>query len=190
MRVRVASRLTTKAFNKRAAQIGNLQIVDVRNPGEVAAGTIPNAITIPVGQLPTRLGGLDPTVPTVVYCAGGYLVVVAASLLRQNGFTDVGHPGWLRRLGRSHPEHLSDPRTKHHDHHGQTSILIVGGVPVGSHPGSRRVVFQGRDRLGDDVVVAVLDSCDERRQEERCTAPALSTTDDRRRSSGPMVSAT
>jgi rhodanese-related sulfurtransferase len=81
--------LTAKAFDERAAQIGNLQIVDVRNPGEVAAGTIPNAITIPVGQLPTRLGELDPTVPTVVYCAGGYRSSVAASLLRQNGFTDV-----------------------------------------------------------------------------------------------------
>ena len=89
MRVQVASRLTAKAFDERAAQIGNLQIVDVRNPGEVAAGTIPNAITIPVGQLPTRLGELDPTVPTVVYCAGGYRSSVAASLLRQNGFTDV-----------------------------------------------------------------------------------------------------
>ena len=85
----VASRLTAKAFDERAAQIGHLQIVDVRNPGEVAAGTIPNAITIPVGQLPTRLGELDPTVPTVVYCAGGYRSSVAASLLRQNGFTDV-----------------------------------------------------------------------------------------------------
>ena len=37
----------------------DLQIVDVRNPGEVAAGTIPSAITIPVGQLPARLGELD-----------------------------------------------------------------------------------------------------------------------------------
>jgi len=40
------------------------------------------------------------------------------------------------------------------------------------------MVFQGRDLL-DDAVVAVLDSCDERRQKERCTAPALFTTDDR-----------
>ena len=87
--VQVASRLTAKAFDERAAQIGNLQIVDVRNPGEVAAGTIPNAIPIPVGQLPARLGELDPTVPTVVYCAGGYRSSVAASLLRQHGFTDV-----------------------------------------------------------------------------------------------------
>ena len=97
--VQVASRLTAKAFDERAAELADLQIVDVRNPGEVAAGTIPNAIAIPVGQLPSRLGELDPTKPTVVYCAGGYRSSVAASLLRQNGFADVsdilgGYGAW------------------------------------------------------------------------------------------------
>ncbi|CAN5658691.1 rhodanese-like domain-containing protein [soil metagenome] len=87
--VAMASRLTAKAFDERAAHVTGLQVVDVRNPGEVEAGTIPNAITIPVGQLPARLGELDATLPTVVYCAGGYRSSVAASLLRQNGFTDV-----------------------------------------------------------------------------------------------------
>jgi rhodanese-related sulfurtransferase len=95
----VASRLTAKAFDERAAQITALQIVDVRNPGEVEAGAIPNAIPIPVGQLPARLGELDPARPTVVYCAGGYRSSVAASLLRQHGFTDVsdilgGYGAW------------------------------------------------------------------------------------------------
>ncbi len=97
--VQVASRLTANAFDERAAEITDLQIVDVRNPGEVQAGTIPHAITIPVGQLPARIGELDATKPTVVYCAGGYRSSVAASLLRQNGFTDVsdilgGYGAW------------------------------------------------------------------------------------------------
>jgi hydroxyacylglutathione hydrolase len=87
--VQVASRLTARAFDERAAEMTDLQIVDVRHPGEVAAGTIPNAIAIPVGQLPTRFGELDPAKPTVVYCAGGYRSSVAASLLRHNGFADV-----------------------------------------------------------------------------------------------------
>lgn len=84
-----ASRLTAQAFDQRVSELANLQIVDVRNPGEVEAGAIPNAIPIPVGQLPARLGELDPAAPTVVYCAGGYRSSVAASLLRQNGFADV-----------------------------------------------------------------------------------------------------
>ncbi|MBJ7463087.1 MAG: MBL fold metallo-hydrolase [Mycolicibacterium sp.] len=97
--VQVASRLTAKAFDQRAAELSDLQVVDVRNPGEVEAGTIPDAIAIPVGQLPSRLSELDPTKPTVVYCAGGYRSSVAASLLRRNGFGDVsdilgGYGAW------------------------------------------------------------------------------------------------
>lgn len=87
--VQMASRLTARAFDQRTADLADLQVVDVRNPGEVAAGTIPDAITIPVGQLPARLGELDRARPTVVYCAGGYRSSVAASLLRANGFSDV-----------------------------------------------------------------------------------------------------
>ena len=87
--VQVASRLTADAFGERAAEVADLQIVDVRNPGEVATGMIPGAISIPVGQLPDRLDELDATKPTVVYCAGGYRSSVAASLLRQRGFADV-----------------------------------------------------------------------------------------------------
>ena len=97
--VGIASRLTAKAFDQRAQELADLQIVDVRNPGEIAAGTIPNAIAIPVGQLPGRLGELNPATPTVVYCAGGYRSSVAASLLRRNGFVDVsdilgGYGAW------------------------------------------------------------------------------------------------
>jgi rhodanese-related sulfurtransferase len=97
--VRAASRLTAAAFGQRAAQIDGLQIVDVRNPGETAAGMIPGAVNIPVRQLPDRVGELDPNAPTVVYCAGGYRSSVAASLLRHRGFSDVsdivgGYTAW------------------------------------------------------------------------------------------------
>ncbi|KHO19163.1 MBL fold metallo-hydrolase [Mycolicibacterium setense] len=97
--VTVASRLTATAFAERAATVEGLQIVDVRNPGETPAGMVPGAVNIPVGQLPERTGELDPTRPTVVYCAGGYRSSVAASLLRRRGFTDVsdilgGYGAW------------------------------------------------------------------------------------------------
>ncbi|MFM8597811.1 MAG: MBL fold metallo-hydrolase [Mycobacterium sp.] len=97
--VQVASRLTTNALGERIADVPELQIVDVRNPGEAAAGMIPGAVNIPVGQLPGRLGELDTRRPTVVYCAGGYRSSVAASLLRRRGFDDVsdvlgGYNAW------------------------------------------------------------------------------------------------
>jgi rhodanese-related sulfurtransferase/glyoxylase-like metal-dependent hydrolase (beta-lactamase superfamily II) len=97
--VAVASRLTTNALGERIADVPELQLVDVRNPGETAAGMIARAVNIPVGQLPDRVGELDPRKPTVVYCAGGYRSSVAASLLRQRGFADVsdllgGYNAW------------------------------------------------------------------------------------------------
>ena len=97
--VQAASRLTAKAFGERAQEISGLQIVDVRNPGEAAAGMIPGAVNIPVGQLPDRVDELDADAPTVVYCAGGYRSSVAASVLRQRGFADVsdilgGYNAW------------------------------------------------------------------------------------------------
>jgi len=97
--VRAASRLTAKAFGERAQEVSGLQIVDVRNPGEAAAGMIPGAVNIPVGQLPDRVDELDADAPTVVYCAGGYRSSVAASVLRQRGFADVsdilgGYNAW------------------------------------------------------------------------------------------------
>ena len=96
----VASRLTADEFNARVRDLPDLQIVDVRNPGEVTSGTAHDAQTIPVGQLPARLDELDAAKPTVVFCAGGYRSSVAASLLRQKGFGDVsdvigGYTAWI-----------------------------------------------------------------------------------------------
>lgn len=95
----VASRLTPVDFEERRKDLGDIQLVDVRNPGEHALGSLPDSVSIPVGQLPGRLDELDPTRPTVVYCAGGYRSSVAASLLRANGFDDVsdivgGYGAW------------------------------------------------------------------------------------------------
>jgi hydroxyacylglutathione hydrolase len=98
-RVQQASRLTAVDFDARRDDIDGLQLVDIRNPGEVALGTIAGATTLPVGQLPSRLDELDPAASTVVYCAGGYRSSVAASVLRQAGFADVsdilgGYGAW------------------------------------------------------------------------------------------------
>ena len=98
-KVSQASRLTSAAFESRRTDLADLQVVDVRNPGEIEAGTIAGSIEIPVGQLAGRSGELDPDSPTVVFCAGGYRSSVAASVLRQAGFADVsdiigGYGAW------------------------------------------------------------------------------------------------
>jgi rhodanese-related sulfurtransferase len=101
--VEIASRLTAPTFDERRRDVDDLQVVDVRNPGEVALGKIADALEIPVGQLPDRVDELDVTRPTVVYCAGGYRSSVAASLLRQKGFVDVsdivgGYGAWIETV--------------------------------------------------------------------------------------------
>jgi hydroxyacylglutathione hydrolase len=101
--VRRASRLTAADFEQRRSEVPGLQLVDVRNPGEFDGGTIADAANIPVGQLPDRVGELDPAKPTVVFCAGGYRSSVAASLLRQKGFDDVsdvvgGYDAWAEQV--------------------------------------------------------------------------------------------
>lgn len=64
----------------------DLQLVDVRQPGETAGGTIEGAIVIPLTRLAEEVGSLDRSRPTAIYCAGGFRSSIAASILRANGF--------------------------------------------------------------------------------------------------------
>ena len=49
----------------------DIQILDVREPHEIAAGHLPEAAFIPLGQIGQRAAEIDPSVITVVYCKGG-----------------------------------------------------------------------------------------------------------------------
>ena len=74
-------------------------IVDVRGPGEVGEGMVTGAVHLQLASLLQRASELDPAVPTVVYCAGGYRSSIAASTLRSLGFNDVsdivgGYGAW------------------------------------------------------------------------------------------------
>lgn len=95
-----AKRLPATDVRAWLADDPTLQIVDVRNPGETAGGgTVPGATLLPLPRLLDRMSELDPTRPTVVYCAGGYRSSVAASTLRAHGFTAVadiigGYGAW------------------------------------------------------------------------------------------------
>jgi rhodanese-related sulfurtransferase len=67
----------------------NGQLVDVREPHEVALGTLPGARNIPLGELPVRLDELDPDRPVVLLCRSGARSTQAAELLTAEGFGDV-----------------------------------------------------------------------------------------------------
>ncbi len=97
--VEASSRLTIEQLAELRGLQPNLQLVDVRNPGETAAGTVPGARVIPLPVLVDSLGDLDRRSPVVVNCAGGYRSIIGASVLRWAGFADVsdllgGYGAW------------------------------------------------------------------------------------------------
>jgi hydroxyacylglutathione hydrolase len=63
-----------------------LQVIDVRSPDEWKGGHIPNARHYFLGELRERLGELDKSQPTAVYCDSGYRASIATSILKQEGF--------------------------------------------------------------------------------------------------------
>ncbi len=90
------SRLTARHAAQRIATMPDLQVVDVRSPGEFAGGTLPGAVNLPLPRLRELTPTLDPTRPVLVHCAGGYRSIAAASMLRAHGFDDVSDliGGW------------------------------------------------------------------------------------------------
>jgi hydroxyacylglutathione hydrolase len=101
------SRLTVSDFEARRREIADLVLVDIRNPGEVALGSIPGARHVSLPQLLTRIDELDREAPTVVFCAGGYRSAIASSLLRSHGFADVsdiigGYTAWAQTRPAEH----------------------------------------------------------------------------------------
>lgn len=83
------ARVTADELSSLRRQTPDLQIIDVRNPGEVEGGSVEDARLMPLPNLLDRIDELDPSKPTVVYCAGGYRSSTAASLLRARGFASV-----------------------------------------------------------------------------------------------------
>lgn len=87
--VRTSSRLTIEQLAELRGLEPDLQLVDVRGPGETAAGTLPAAREIPLAALMQTVEALDRALPVVVYCASGYRSQIAASALLDAGFADV-----------------------------------------------------------------------------------------------------
>ncbi len=97
--VAVSSRLDVDELRGRMDEIADLQLVDVRQPGETEGGVIDGAILVPLTRLNQLMEDLDRSRPTVVYCAGGFRSSIAASQLIANGFDDVsdllgGYGAW------------------------------------------------------------------------------------------------
>ena len=92
-------RMGSRALVRAVRSPSLLTILDVRERHEYAAGHLPGALSIPLGELLGRVGEIPRGAPVAVYCAHGYRSVSALSLLEQQGFTelihaDEGFVGW------------------------------------------------------------------------------------------------
>ncbi len=101
--VRTSSRLDAAGLRNAIENVDDLQLVDVRQPGETEGGIIDGAIVVPLTKLNEQMDTLDPDRPTIVYCAGGFRSSIAASRLLASGFVDVsdllgGYGAWTAAL--------------------------------------------------------------------------------------------
>ncbi|HVA63394.1 MAG TPA: MBL fold metallo-hydrolase [Terriglobales bacterium] len=77
-------------------------LLDVRTPGEYAAGALPGSTHIPLSQLLSRRAEIPADRPLVAYCETGYRSSIAASLLASWGAATVsdlegGFQAWRQR---------------------------------------------------------------------------------------------
>lgn len=81
--------VTADEARQHIADTPELEILDVRQPGEYQEGHIAGAKLVPMGELGDRLGELERDKPVLVYCAIGGRSRVAAQLLAGKGFDKV-----------------------------------------------------------------------------------------------------
>ncbi len=78
-----------------------LRVIDVREMHEIATGTVPKAVPVPLRTLPARIQELSRDEELVVVCRSGARSAQACLFLLQNGFSNVynlrgGMMGWMQ----------------------------------------------------------------------------------------------
>ena len=93
-------------YQLKEEQKNGSQLLDVRNPGELANGRFPGAINLPLNQLRERISELAPTKNYVVSCHSGLRSYVAERLLKQKGFNVKNLDGAFALYKTVRPEEL------------------------------------------------------------------------------------
>jgi rhodanese-related sulfurtransferase len=68
---------------------GEVLLLDVRDPAELALARLPQAVHVPMRDIPARLAELDPERPTVVMCHTGVRSRHVTGFLLASGFKQV-----------------------------------------------------------------------------------------------------
>ncbi len=81
-----AGQMTVHEIKERGS---DLQVVDVRAPGEWENGHVPGAVPMFLPELREKAARLKKTKPVAVYCDSGYRASIGTSILKQEGFRCV-----------------------------------------------------------------------------------------------------
>jgi rhodanese-related sulfurtransferase len=65
------SNITSKELNQKISAGERLQLIDVRTPGEFAAGHVPGAVNMPLEEVESRLRDMNNQDPVVLICQSG-----------------------------------------------------------------------------------------------------------------------
>ena len=100
LRTEAIPQMPVDELHDRIGEGADLQVVDVRRPGEYASGHVPGAINVTLAALERDLVGMDSNRPTAVICASGYRSSAATSILERGSFSQIfnvvgGTSGWI-----------------------------------------------------------------------------------------------
>ena len=98
------------ALKARLDRGDKFQFIDVREPNEYQIASIPGAKLIPLGDVPKRVGELDPNSEVIVHCKMGGRSAKACAFPRQSGFKNVknmlgGITAWSDKIDPSVPKY-------------------------------------------------------------------------------------
>lgn len=93
--------IDSATLQSRMAAGDAVHLVDIRTPGEIAVGVIPDAVFMPMHLLPARIGELPQDQEVILYCRSGARSYHACAYLMEQGFGNVtnlrgGIIGWAR----------------------------------------------------------------------------------------------
>jgi len=81
--------LHARDLERRMSSGQKFTLLDVRSEDEWRKGHLPGALHVYLGDLPSQLDGIPRDCPVTTFCASGRRAIIAASLLRNSGFTQV-----------------------------------------------------------------------------------------------------
>lgn len=85
----MVAEMTPKEFVTRRDEGEDLLLLDVREDWELAISRLDEALHIPMGEVPDRLGELDQERGVVVLCRSGGRSAQVARFLQHHGYTRV-----------------------------------------------------------------------------------------------------